>query len=514
MSNTFPRLGAVNATDLLDFPNDYTGNGLLYLRVKATEDGIEFAAVSGPDGDGMFDAANDGGTWAVTTLDLGGNTTINQGGSNITFDCTAQAWTIDKDSTLFVGAIYGVSDATASSPFLIGHTITMTGAGNTTRQGMNVTITGASTTSTGLHLDVSGSTNNYALITEAGQIGLGTTSPDSDAFTHIVSTTSSSLNYSIVVENSSGADVLRLRDDNHVLMGGSSLPTTSIGLYVTSGWIVARDPNGDDSNYVRMSHGTGAQGGIIEFEASSATTRNADIRSIGGDLRFRTDDGNNFQIEHGPSNQSAFIITPNIDEPILAIQQPQNASGGTPLRNSGLLRFEAHIWDGVSIAVSTTTTIQYMAKTSGSNRDAYLDVGRGFAVMEFNNNSQLGLYVGSSTPNMGTSGDTVVVIEDGTAPAGLANHSQLYVTSGELHVVNANGDDIVIAQQSALTTALTTITFTAPGTPDYAFQDVTSVMPVGFADAEELRTFISVVANNQARINELETKLQSLGLLA
>ncbi len=71
-----------------------------------------------------------------------------------------------------------------------------------------------------------------------------------------------------------------------------------------------------------------------------------------------------------------------------------------------------------------------------------------------------------------------------------------------------------IVQPTALTTALTTITYTAPGTPDYALQDVTNVVPYGFVDAEELRTFISVVKNLQDRVNDLETKLQSLGLIA
>lgn len=70
-----------------------------------------------------------------------------------------------------------------------------------------------------------------------------------------------------------------------------------------------------------------------------------------------------------------------------------------------------------------------------------------------------------------------------------------------------------VVKPTALTTQLTTITFTAPVTPDYALQDVTNLTPYGFADAEEARTFISVVKNLQTRVSELETKLQSLGLL-
>lgn len=69
-----------------------------------------------------------------------------------------------------------------------------------------------------------------------------------------------------------------------------------------------------------------------------------------------------------------------------------------------------------------------------------------------------------------------------------------------------------VAQQTAPTSALTDITFTAPGTPDYALQDVTDTSPFGFADAEEARTFISVVANLQTRVAELEAILAAYGL--
>ena len=71
-----------------------------------------------------------------------------------------------------------------------------------------------------------------------------------------------------------------------------------------------------------------------------------------------------------------------------------------------------------------------------------------------------------------------------------------------------------IVQPSALTAQETTLTFTEPGTPDYAFQDVTNTTPWGFAVGDELRTFIGVVENLQVRVAELESKLKSLGLVA
>ena len=67
-----------------------------------------------------------------------------------------------------------------------------------------------------------------------------------------------------------------------------------------------------------------------------------------------------------------------------------------------------------------------------------------------------------------------------------------------------------VAKGAALTTALTSITATAPGTPDYAIANLTSTTPFGFASADEGQTVLTVIANLQARVNQLET----YGLLA
>lgn len=70
-----------------------------------------------------------------------------------------------------------------------------------------------------------------------------------------------------------------------------------------------------------------------------------------------------------------------------------------------------------------------------------------------------------------------------------------------------------VVQQTELTDELTTITHTAPVTPDYAIQDLTLTTPYGFATKDEGNTVLSVIANLQARVNELETKLVAYGLL-
>jgi hypothetical protein len=70
-----------------------------------------------------------------------------------------------------------------------------------------------------------------------------------------------------------------------------------------------------------------------------------------------------------------------------------------------------------------------------------------------------------------------------------------------------------VVQQTELTDELTTITHTAPGTPDYAIQNL-SLTGYGFVTEDEGNTVLSVIANLQARVNELETKLVALGFLA
>ena len=70
-----------------------------------------------------------------------------------------------------------------------------------------------------------------------------------------------------------------------------------------------------------------------------------------------------------------------------------------------------------------------------------------------------------------------------------------------------------VPEVSALTTQLTTITSTAPGTPDFAIQDLVDTTPFGFVTKDEGNTVLAVIANLQARVDELETALQTYGML-
>ena len=71
-----------------------------------------------------------------------------------------------------------------------------------------------------------------------------------------------------------------------------------------------------------------------------------------------------------------------------------------------------------------------------------------------------------------------------------------------------------VVQGAALTTQLTSITSTAPSTADYAIQDLTQTTPFGFATKDEGNTVLSVIANLQARLAQVESRLETVGLFA
>lgn len=63
---------------------------------------------------------------------------------------------------------------------------------------------------------------------------------------------------------------------------------------------------------------------------------------------------------------------------------------------------------------------------------------------------------------------------------------------------------------SALTTQLTSITHTAPSTPDFAVQDLTQTSPFGFVTKDEGNTVLQVIANLQTRLAEVEQALEDI----
>lgn len=71
-----------------------------------------------------------------------------------------------------------------------------------------------------------------------------------------------------------------------------------------------------------------------------------------------------------------------------------------------------------------------------------------------------------------------------------------------------------VDQPDALTAQLTTILHAAPGTPNYIVQGLTNSSPYGFVSSDEGNTVLSVIANLQARLAQVEARLEELGLIA
>ena len=86
------------------------------------------------------------------------------------------------------------------------------------------------------------------------------------------------------------------------------------------------------------------------------------------------------------------------------------------------------------------------------------------------------------------------------------------VRIGKFVKINSATKPVVAIQPSgvgALEVApLTTITHTAPGTPDYAVQDLINTSAYGFVTKDEGNTVLSVVKNLQQRVADLEARVK------
>lgn len=103
--------------------------------------------------------------------------------------------------------------------------------------------------------------------------------------------------------------------------------------------------------------------------------------------------------------------------------------------------------------------------------------------------------------------NTLVHLEQGGGELVIESGGVLNLKTGAM--IEANG-----TQATALTAQLTTLTHTAPGTPDYAIQNLTTTTPYGFVTADEGNSVLKVIANLQTRLAEVEAILEGLGLVA
>ena len=120
------------------------------------------------------------------------------------------------------------------------------------------------------------------------------------------------------------------------------------------------------------------------------------------------------------------------------------------------------------------------------------------------------LLTGGESSGTGVSGVKVYGYEAGDAgSADNTAHNVISVEGNRLGFFAATP----VAKQAAMTTQLQTITHSAPGTTDYAIADSTQTTPWGFTSSDEVLTLLSVIANLQTRVQELENKLVAYGLL-
>lgn len=73
---------------------------------------------------------------------------------------------------------------------------------------------------------------------------------------------------------------------------------------------------------------------------------------------------------------------------------------------------------------------------------------------------------------------------------------------------------VTSSQPAAMTAQLTTLTHTAPGTPDYAIAALINSSAYGFASADEGNSVLKVIANLQVRLAEVEAILEGMNAVA
>lgn len=138
-----------------------------------------------------------------------------------------------------------------------------------------------------------------------------------------------------------------------------------------------------------------------------------------------------------------------------------------------------------------------------------ISTGSGISSMNFD------IFLGIAASTTANSAVTAMTIA-GTTTSATASITIGKATTHKIGFYNSTA----VVQATACTTALTTITHTAPGTPDYAIQNFAQNGGTGiwgFATQDEANTLLKVVAHLQAVVGELRAKLgatSGVGLIA
>lgn len=276
---------------------------------------------------------------------------------------------------------------------------------------------------------------------------------------------------------------------------------------LATGWWDAEIQWQGGSNHLRINPAAGIQSGTsrwIHVGDSSTAGANQGLRA--GQIHIEVP---------GTGSPNAFGY--------LVLDSEARLRFGSDSSSSNIADFEMR-WDSVADAL-------YF------NKDDDIGVGSEVLLMSLGNGGDLTLEIGDFVALAGgkmiwkDSGDVDVVEAQhdgvdfnfattaGTTAQYTFDENMLFSKAVEIDGdLNHDGTNVgfmgatPVNRAAALTTTLTSITHTAPGTPDYALQDLVDSgagSAFGFATKDEGNTLLSVVLNLQVRVNELEAALDA-----
>jgi len=156
--------------------------------------------------------------------------------------------------------------------------------------------------------------------------------------------------------------------------------------------------------------------------------------------------------------------------------------------------------------------IQQGRRTTGDSSGRNLTLSAGGATAEASNKAggTLKLQPGISTG----SGESGVEVYGCPAGAPGVNDNALALMIKILGNKMGFFGAMPVVKPVALTAQLTTLTFVVPGVADYDIAAPIQNTGWGFSTADEFKTVMSVIANLQTRMGQMETRQQGLGLLS
>jgi len=315
----------------------------------------------------------------------------------------------------------------------------------------------------------------------SGLVGINKTIPTSSLEAVGVGVTSAT--YVLKLHNSTGtSNSLVVRNDGFVGIG--ALPLSDL-------YVVKTD---NASNSIITAYSNNLSSGVAlnykgVFMVGSTTDLNLELLPQGsGNVYINT---HNLAIGSTTSNSRVYVVKDDNGTGAIISALTNNLSAGMALT-----------WKGLQVI--------------GSNTDVDLHLipkGAGNLLVDSGN---VGI---NGVTTFGTSSVGVFAQANGTAPTtDIANQYQMYsidVTAGNAapQFRTEAGNLITLFSGAALTTTLTSLTQAGAFTPDYAIQALTNIAPYGFATLDEAETTLSVILNLQARVNQLEARLQANGLI-